>query len=257
MKTSGYLSQLPSDRPRIFAHRGFTLRGSNQIADENTLEAFDLALTEGADYIESDVQVTKDSIAVLFHDPTLKRLTGKPTKIRDLTLGQLQENRLPFGGKIPTLEQALSRFPGAKFNLDIKSSLAEAAAPKVINDLASWDRVLISSFSEKSRARTLGHLARNVASSPGSSKVLEIYLSARYGLKSISNKLSDLVALQLPTNRYGIDFTHPRFLEKVLAEGIELHFWTINDSVEMQELYELGAHGIVTDRTDLAVKLFS
>lgn len=257
MKTSGYLSQLPLNRPRIFAHRGFTLRGSNQIADENTLEAFDLALAEGADYLESDVQVTRDSIAVLFHDSTLKRLTGKPARIKDLTLSQLREIRLPFGGKIPTLEQALTRFPNAKFNLDIKSTLAEAAAPKVINDLASWDRVLISSFSEKSRARTLSYLTQNVASSPGSSKVLEIYLSARYRGNVFSSQITDLVALQLPTKRYGIDFTHPQFLEKVLAEGIELHFWTINDSLEMQELFALGAHGLVTDRTDLAVKLFS
>jgi glycerophosphoryl diester phosphodiesterase len=43
----------------------------------------------------------------------------------------------------------------------------------------------------------------------------------------------------------------------VLAAGVEIHFWTINDPKQMQELFHLGAHGIVTDRADLAMKTFS
>jgi glycerophosphoryl diester phosphodiesterase len=56
---------------------------------------------------------------------------------------------------------------------------------------------------------------------------------------------------------YGIDFTHPRFVEAVLNQDKEIHYWTINDPIEMVSLFALGAHGIVTDRTDIATKAFS
>jgi glycerophosphoryl diester phosphodiesterase len=84
------------------------------------------------------------------------------------------------------------------------------------------------------------------------------YLLARAGLeKSLAKRLVGIDALQIPTRLYGIDFTHPNFLEKVLPLGVEIHFWTINDPKTMLELFALGAHGIVTDRADLAVKTFS
>jgi glycerophosphoryl diester phosphodiesterase len=56
---------------------------------------------------------------------------------------------------------------------------------------------------------------------------------------------------------YGIDFTHPRFVEAVLSQEKEIHYWTINDPAEMVSLYSLGAHGIVTDRSDIAFKVFN
>jgi glycerophosphoryl diester phosphodiesterase len=43
----------------------------------------------------------------------------------------------------------------------------------------------------------------------------------------------------------------------VLPLGVEIHYWTINEPKTMLELFALGAHGIVTDRADLAVKTFS
>ena len=121
MKTTGYLGTHPKTRPRIFTHRGLTFQGNTQVADENTLTAFELALEAGADYLESDIQVTKDLVPVLFNDQDLKRLLGKKTLIADLTLAELKAVRLPFQGQIPTLSEALSKFPNAKFNLDIKT----------------------------------------------------------------------------------------------------------------------------------------
>ena len=123
MKTTAYLDTHPGTRPRIFAHRGLTYSGEIQVADENTLESFQLALAAGADYLETDIQVTKDKIPVLFHDTDLKRLVGKKTLIADLTLSELKQIRLPHSGQIPTLAEALTRFPEAKFNLDLKTCL--------------------------------------------------------------------------------------------------------------------------------------
>jgi glycerophosphoryl diester phosphodiesterase len=88
--------------------------------------------------------------------------------------------------------------------------------------------------------------------------VLASYLYARAGLEtSLSRELQNIDALQIPMKRYGIDFTHPKFLEKILPTGVEIHYWTINDPKTMSELFSLGAHGIVTDRADIAIRTFS
>jgi glycerophosphoryl diester phosphodiesterase len=258
MKTTGYLGPHPEFRPRILAHRGLTFSGGTQVADENTLKAFELALASGADYLESDIQVTSDEVPVLFHDKDLKRLLGKKTKISELSLAQLKSIRLPHQGQIPTLAQALELFPEAKFNLDIKTPQAEVVGIRVISEFNASERVLVSSFNEGSRKRALAESPATLATSAGSSKVLASYLLARAKrLTGLKNQLTGIDALQIPTKLYGIDFTHPNFLEQVLPLGVEIHYWTINDPKQMMELFNLGAHGIVTDRTDLAKKAFS
>jgi len=258
MKTTGYLGTHPETRPRIFAHRGLTFQGNTQVADENTLAAFELALEAGADYLESDIQVTKDGVPVLFHDEDLKRLMGKKTLISDLTYEQLKTVRLPFAGQIPTLSDALTMFPSAKFNLDIKTPRGEEVGISTILASGAAERVLVSSFSESSRKRALANSPTPLASSAGSSKILAVYLAARANQKdALLKQLEKIDALQIPTRRLGIDFTHPKFLEPVLASGVEIHYWTINEPRQMLELFQLGAHGIVTDRADLALKAFS
>jgi glycerophosphoryl diester phosphodiesterase len=258
MKTTGYLGVHPEFRPRIFAHRGLSFEGGQQVADENTLASFEIALAAGADYLESDIQVTKDRVPVLFHDADLKRLTGKKLKIAQLSWEQLKSIKLPRSGNIPSLEQALMSFPTAKFNLDIKSPQAEAIGIEKILELNAAERVLVSSFSERSRRRALAISSTPLATSAGSSKVLVSYLLARTnGSVMLKNQLAEIDALQIPMRRYGIDFTHPKFLEQILPLDVEIHYWTINNPQQMINLFELGAHGIVTDRADIAIELFS
>lgn len=258
MKTTGYLDTHPGTRPRILAHRGLTFKGDKSVADENTLQSFDLALAAGADYLESDIQVTKDRVPLLFHDGDLTRLLGKKTKVSDLTLSQIKQIELPRLGRIPTLEETLIAFPGAKFNLDLKTPQAETVGIETILRLKAENRVLLSSFSEASRRRALANSPTPLATSAGSSKVLLSYLLARAGLeKALAKQLVGIDALQIPIRLYGVDFTHPKFLEQVFPLGVEVHYWTINDPQTMLELFTLGAHGIVTDRADLAVKTFS
>jgi glycerophosphoryl diester phosphodiesterase len=258
MNPTGYLGAVPASRPRIFAHRGLTFQADKQVVDENTIDSFELALAAGADYLETDLQLTKDGVAVLFHDSDLSRLVGSKQLISTLTLDELKQIRLPFGGEIPTLQQALERFPSAKFNLDFKTPSTESPGMAVIAAMGAFERVLVSSFSEASRVRVLAHSPVTLASSAGSSKVLTSYTLARLGLtKQLASSLTSVHALQIPTKMYGIDFTHPRFVEAVLNQDKEIHYWTINDPAEMVTLFSLGAHGIVTDRSDIATKVFN
>jgi len=258
MNPTGYLGAIPDSRPRIFAHRGLVFEGDSQVVDENTIDSFELALAAGADYLETDLQLTKDGVAVLFHDSDLSRLVGAKQSISSLTLSELKQIRLPFGGTIPTLQEALEKFPDAKFNLDFKTRRTESPGMAVIKANGAFDRVLVSSFSESSRVRALSHSPVQLTSSAGSSKVLASYTLARLNLtKPLAASLADVQALQIPTRMYGIDFTHPRFVEALLNQDKEIHYWTINDPAEMISLFALGAHGIVTDRSDIATNVFS
>lgn len=73
-------------RPLIIAHRG-----SSAHAPENTLAAFAMAVADGAEGIEFDVQLTRDKQAVVIHDPTLKRTGGRVGNVADLSIDELAE----------------------------------------------------------------------------------------------------------------------------------------------------------------------
>ena len=62
------MSWLTADRPLIIGHRG-----ASADAPENTLAAFALALEQGADGIELDVQLCADGVPVVMHDDTVDR----------------------------------------------------------------------------------------------------------------------------------------------------------------------------------------
>lgn len=61
----------PSARKQLIAHRG-----ASAYAPEHTIEAYALAITQGADFVEQDLAVTKDGVLVCIHDLTLERTTN-------------------------------------------------------------------------------------------------------------------------------------------------------------------------------------
>ena len=77
----------------VIAHRGASID-----APENTIEAFQLAVEQGADMIETDLHLSKDGAVPLYHD---SKIDGVP--VGDYTLAELRE-RIPG---LPTLEEAL------------------------------------------------------------------------------------------------------------------------------------------------------
>jgi glycerophosphoryl diester phosphodiesterase len=236
-----------------FEHQGIALfshRGSTP-PTENTSEAFANALANGAQYIETDVRCTKDGHAVLFHDESLKRLTGSADRVSSLNLEQFQQLEFRDGGTPTTLQAALETFPEAKFNLDIKDPLAVIPTVRVIENLKAHDRVLISSFSEATRKKALSMFTKPVATSTSAPLVLKLRLRCALGL-DILKLLEGIGAVQVPPSMYGIRFDTKRFIRQVLATGTQIHFWTINDAASIRRLVSLGACGIVTDDTKLA-----
>lgn len=97
---------------QVIAHRGGGRNNDLLPASENSLEMIHLASRMGANGIEIDVQFTKDSMPILFHDANLNdRLTHKTGvhgTLDKYTYDELtKEVELKRGGKIPTLKDAL------------------------------------------------------------------------------------------------------------------------------------------------------
>lgn len=240
-----------NSRVQVLAHRGLV----SDTAPENSLKAFADALAIGADVIETDVQCSKDGVAIIFHDDDLKRICGLDAKVSEMNWQDLKIVELGSQERIPSLEQALLAFPNAKFNLDIKSKGAILATASVINKLDVKNRVLISSFSESRRKKTLSALNGKTSTSAGVSRVLAIYFSVIFRFSFLTKALTkDLTAMQLPPSKGIINFHSPLFVNAVKRFGVQLHFWTINSPEEMLMLVRDGADGIVTDHCDLAIQ---
>ena len=104
----------------ITAHRGDT-----SFYPENTIEAFKAAVEKQTDWIELDVQETKDKKVVVSHDANLKRVAGIDRNIYDMNYDEVKKVILKEIGnvKIPTLEEVLKWMilTNVKLNIELKT----------------------------------------------------------------------------------------------------------------------------------------
>ena len=75
--------------PIAMAHRGGAIEHL-----ENTLPAFQACVDLGYRYLETDVRVTADGVLVVFHDPTLERVTDRPGRIESLSWAEVSTARI-------------------------------------------------------------------------------------------------------------------------------------------------------------------
>lgn len=234
---------------KVFAHRGLIYADQKIVRDENTLEAFAAALGAGANYLELDVRATADGVAIVFHDEVLDRVSPESGPVNALTLSEIQAIKLNLGGRIPTLDEVLEEFPNSKINIDIKSAAAISSIAETLKNRKANQRVLITSFSERRRKAAL-QAAPGTATSPSAWFVLLIRLASFFRL-GLNRLLAKFDMIQIPVSYGVLRLDSPRFIESVKRRQVEVVYWTVNDPIEAIRLRNIGASGIVTDRTDL------
>ncbi len=134
----------------VIAHRG-----ASAYAPENTLPAFELALRQGADMIELDVQRSADGVLVVFHDDTTERWDRRKRLATDRTLAELQALDIG-GGRVATLAEtcAFAREHSMPLNVEIKSLGIGAEVAQMLRAERIEELVLISSFEPARCARS-------------------------------------------------------------------------------------------------------
>jgi glycerophosphoryl diester phosphodiesterase len=239
----------------VLAHRGLATANT-----ENTMAAFRAAVAAGADYIETDVHASSDGVAVVSHDPTLERVADRLERVDALTLEALRT--IDLGGEgFATLEEVLTAFPAARFNIDIKSQASARPAAEAIAAAGAVDRVLITSFSRARRRAAVRRLAellpgRRVAVSAAAKEFVPALVLVKLGLVPLARLvLRGVDAVQIPQEVGPLRTTTVTSIRRLQRAGVEVHVWTINDVGVARELLDRGADGIVTDRADLLLEL--
>ncbi len=127
-------------------------RGGLAYAPENTLAAFRSAIDQGVDWLEFDVQMTKDGALVVIHDETVDRTTNGTGAVRDLSLEQIHSLDAGQGEKVPTFQEVveLAKRRGARILPETKSAhLYPGIEEKMLEELdhADYlDHTVIQSF---------------------------------------------------------------------------------------------------------------
>jgi len=247
-------------------------RGASGYAPEHTFAAYDLALEQGADYIEQDLQLTADGVLVVLHDDILDRTARGPAEsctglVAEKTLAQLQECEVgswfneanpafadaAFADeRIPTMEAVLDRYGsrGAQFYVETKADDAQTGMEEAL--LALLDeaglgspedgsrRVLIQSFSPESLE--LVHSRR-----PELPLVLLIAVAGA-PIDEASIEDAAAYAIGIGPSSANVDAA---LIEAAHEHCLDVHPYTVDDPAEMTTLLDLGVDGLFTNTPDV------
>jgi glycerophosphoryl diester phosphodiesterase len=221
-------------RPAVIAHRG-----ASRAATENTLEAFRLARSMGADAVELDVRRTADGALAVHHDAHLP--DGR--SLHSVAAGDLPAH-------VPLLAAALDACAGMWVNVEIKNDESEPGfdgTRSLADDVAALaaergdeDRILVSSFD-------LATVDRMREVSGG--RIRTAFLVVQAGPESIRAAAD-----------HGHDALHPGWwglTEALVGEagraGLDVNVWTCDDPEAMRRLAGWGVTGICTNVPDVAL----
>ncbi|MEY2626428.1 MAG: hypothetical protein RJB08_187 [Actinomycetota bacterium] len=224
-----------------FAHRG----GASD-APENTLAAFQMAVDLGYTYMETDVHATVDGVLLAFHDDNLERTCGVAGRISQLTYDQVAKARVDGREPIPTFDDLVNTWPQLRWNIDCKS---DEALPHLIAALRRHrilDRVCLGAFSDRRLRILRSELGPDVATSLGPKGVARLRLASSVG-RGIRFP-EGVYAAQIPAKQGPVPLNSQRFIEIAHDSGLHVHYWTIDDPAQMNELLDRGADGIMTDK---------
>lgn len=228
----------------VLGHRGG--RGHGWPA-ENSLEAFQRAIDEGAAGVELDVRLCASGEPVVLHDPSLARATGgaDARPVHAVRRGDLP--RLAGGAAVPDLEAALDLLRGRIVNVEVKADVparaplvravarAIARAPGAEVVVSSFDPSIVLAFAALAprvpRAMLVG--ARTPRLAVGLPLVLRRAIVAAH--------LDDAV------------LTAPR-AARLGRAGLRVVGWTVNDPERARALAELGVAWLITDEPAKVVR---
>ncbi|MEN8653421.1 glycerophosphodiester phosphodiesterase family protein [Streptomyces sp. 21So2-11] len=251
------------DAPAVIAHRG-----ASAYAPENTLAAVDAADRLGIDWVENDVQRTRDGELVVVHDDSLARTTDveqlfpgrAPWKIKDFTAAEIAKldagswfGHAYAGARVPTLKQYLNRVDRnhQKLLLEIK---VPALYPGIERDTL---RVL----------RQEGWLDRRhvkhslVIQGFGADSVKEVH---RQRPDLTTGFLGTPAVADLPEYAAFTDQINPTHtsltadyvtavhkLKGVHGRKLRVNTWTVNDAAGAVRVRDFGVDGIITNTPDV------
>lgn len=235
-------------RTQVTAHRG-----ASKAAPENTLPAFEAAMESGADYIELDVQLTKDGELVVMHDDDIKRTTDGEGSLSLMTYEETQKYSAgswfsddgTFDDvKIPKLSEVLDLVGhDILLNIEIKSHGNVAATAEKVAELVEQydigDSCYVTSFSYQA-LKKIKELDPEIKTA----LIANIAPSTVYS----QMKYIDAISMNyLFVNQSVVNYAH--------HSGKKVFVWTVDRSGEMKKMMALGVDNIITNRPEKAIEV--
>jgi glycerophosphoryl diester phosphodiesterase len=229
---------------KILAHRGASTH-----VPENTLEAFQLGIAQGADGIELDVHLTKDGEIAVFHDLTLARMAHATGRICDYTMAELKEFFINGKYKIPTLREVYELVASYGRPLTVNVELKTIpepypALPSKLLDLQAkipCGTIIYSSFNHYS---LMAIKQLNPAAHIGllyETPLVDPHVYARHVQAAAIHPPWQIVA------------AWPHTVADCKAAGIKVNVWTVNDTAHIKMMLQYGVDTIITDVPDVAI----
>lgn len=228
-------------RPLIIAHRGV---GSPD--EQNTLAAFERAVSLGVDMVEFDIRRTSDNEFVVHHDAAIHG-----HQIARMTLREIRELR-PGGSRVTTLTEVLDVVPShVGLDIELKEMGYEREVVQHVLNFRGPEGFVVTSFSDRSVCAVR-------ASFP------DVRTGLLLGMRraSFSRRLREL----FPARRARACWAscigpHARllrfgYLTRMAHANIPVCVWTVNDEAGLVRMIsDQRVHGIVTDEPELALRL--
>jgi len=235
--------RLPGEAAFIVGHRG-----DRAEAPENTMPSLELAMDDLA-FVETDVQLSRDGVPVLFHDTTLERITGDQRTVGDLDLAELERldvgawyGREHAGERMPTLDRflaALAERETARALVELKADWRPDQVRQVVDLIERHQlrgRVVLQSFS----LETLFAVQQVSPTTPRIMLIRElpanpVPLAERLGIIGFGTTAASVTAV-------------PGALDAAHAAGVAVLCYTLNTHERWEEVSALGVDGIITDQ---------
>jgi glycerophosphoryl diester phosphodiesterase len=250
------MNTVKSQRTLIFAHRG-----ANREAAENTRTAFDRALTYAIDGMETDIQLSRDDVAVLWHDRFLNKLPGLADKhIDDFDYAQL--SAMDFAGhfgagvkaeSVMRLQDYLTAYrERCRLLLEIKNRDWEERARHEIKvrqtldmvGATSGDEILVSSFD-------LDSLVYAQQYRPGFPLVYNFEPYQTFAdAERVLREQPFLHGLCLP-----IELLDESFVGLLRGQGKSIAVYTCNCDEEINKALNLGVDILISDLPQKALQM--
>ncbi|GAB2611930.1 hypothetical protein GCM10027269_80290 [Kribbella endophytica] len=234
----------PGDPLRVWAHRG-----GSSAAPENTAASDEVARRGRAEWIENDVQPTKDGVPIILHDDTVDRTTNGSGLVRNLTAAQIAGLDAGSwfapaftGQRVPTLGQQLDglKTRGGNLLLEVKGAHTRDSVARIVTEIrnrAMTSRVFVQSF-EPEHLRWMHELAP------------ELPLGL---LRSTLDPDPVAIAKDLGLSAYNPSDaafqTRPGIVAELHAQGVAVNVWTVDDATRWNSLEKAGVDGIITNRS--------
>lgn len=241
----GFLNFGLKQEVQVTAHRGYSRK-----YPENTIPAFKGAIAIGADWIELDVQQTKDGEIVVMHDSSLKRTTGVNKSIWQVTYDEIKDldNGSWFDRKyqeihIPTLEEVLQVTQGRiHLNIEIKPNGHENEIEARVAELLQKYHMTRTCLISSKKYECLEKIKK------ADSQIQTAYImSLSYG------NFSNLDA----ADGYSVEATgtDAAFVRRAHKKGKKVYVWTVNSEERLETVIDLGVDNVITDDPVKAEKL--